>query len=158
MYVAPPAATAGHVLEGTDAELDVEDEEEENDDDEEDVDVELDVGRRLLDVLLESIEVDVDGLLLEEVVRMRLLDVLLDDSELVKECGFVKLLGMGSRESLECRWIVVKLSLRLELVERGSIYEWLECRRLYVTLDDACNVDGMNVGVVISGIVTIAYD
>ena len=54
-------------------------------------------------------------------VAMRLLDVLLDESKLFKP------LGMGSRESLEHRWIQVKLQLELELVEAGR-RESLECR------------------------------
>lgn len=150
MNVAPPAEILGHVLEGTDAELDVEDVDEEEDDDEEDV--ELDEGRRLLDVLLDSIEADVEGLLLEEVVRMRLLVVLLN-SGLLEECGFVNLLGIGSKESLECRWIQCKVPLVL-----AGRRDWLECRMLYVMLDNVCDVDGVDVGVAIPAIVTIAYD
>lgn len=105
MYVAPSADMVGHVLEGKDAELDVEDEDEtEDEEDEDEDDVELEVGRRVLDVLLEIIEVDAEKSLLEEVVRMRLLDVLLV-SEMIDECGVSAVLGMGSKESLECRWI-----------------------------------------------------
>ena len=48
----------------------------------------------------------------------------------------------------------------MELVGNGRRKEWLECRKLYVMLEDVgdVNVDGVGVDVVVPGIVTIAYD
>lgn len=84
MNVREPKATLVHVLEGTD--------------------VELDVGRRMLDVLL-----DKSGLGMGSRVSL--------------ECRWMYVI----RESIECRWMYVMVQLELELVEAGR-RESLECR------------------------------
>lgn len=107
------------------------------DEDEDEVDVKLNVEEGPLDALLGNIKADVEETLL------------------------VETLDMGSRDSLECRWMYVRLELEEELdaeLEAGR-REALECRWMYVRLEeDVCDVVEVDedVGVVVPGTVMIA--